>query len=314
MAKPERAPVESWRERAAREVTVVIPAFRNVPYLPAAIQSALHAPVASVVIADDGCGVEERSIFARLEAEHGRRVRVLRSDHQRGIATNLNEAIRRVQTPYFVRLDCDDVLYPGHVESAFRVLVERPSLAAVAGRECRIDAEACLDFRRVALPAYRPDPQPRIMLGVDAFRFALTWDPNPCSSGTIFRKTAFDDVGGFSTKVPWGEDWEIWFRFALRWELAYLDSPAALYRIHQGATTSQLVRDERSCYGYDWMYRRAAKLCPYSDLHPLLRRKFFRVARLYAGAASRHARRGRWEALACCGRAAQTLLAAWRPI
>jgi glycosyltransferase involved in cell wall biosynthesis len=311
LTKLNSPPVDRWQERASREVTVVIPAFGNLPYLAAAIQSALQAPVAAVLIADDGCGPAEREVFARFQAEHRPRVRAIRSDTQRGIAANLNEAIRRVQTPYFVRLDCDDVLYPGHVEAAFRLLAERPSLAAVAGRECRIEAADCLDFRRLVVPAYRPDPTPRILLGLDAFRFALTWDPNPCSSGTVFRKAAFDDVGGFNTNVPWGEDWEIWFRFALRWEVAYVDSPSALYRIHPAATTSTLVREERLCHGYDWMYRRAAKLCPYPDLHPQLRRAFLRVARLYAGAGWRQARRGHWRSLAYCSRAAQTLFTAW---
>jgi glycosyltransferase involved in cell wall biosynthesis len=306
----ERAVTVSWRERAERELTVVIPSFRNLPYLPAAIRSALSAPAAEVLIADDGCGDAERDVFARLAAEHRPRLRVLRSDIQRGIAANLNEAIARVRTPYFVRLDCDDVLYPGHVEAAFQLLAERPSLAAVAGRERRIGSRDFLEFRAGALPPYEPDPNPLILFGQDAFRFAVEWNPNPCSSGTVYRTRAFDDAGRFNQKVPWGEDWEIWFRFAQSWELAYLDAPSALYRIHEAATTSRYLREERICYGYDWMYRRAARLNPYPDLRPVLRRALLRVARLYTAAAWRQARRLRWESLACCGRAVSALAAA----
>lgn len=305
--QPERVPGLDWRERALREVSIVMPAFRNVRYLPAAIESALHAPAASVLIADDGCGQAERDVFTRFEAEHRPRLRVIRSDTQRGIATNLNDAIRRVRTPYFIRLDCDDILYPGHVEAAFRLLAERPGLAAVAGREIRITSEDHLDFRPSRLPAYRPDPHPQIVSGPDAFRFGLAWNPNPCSSGTIFRVAAFRDVGGFDANVPWGEDWEIWFRLAQRWALAYLDSPAALYRIHAGATTSLHTRENRLCYGYDFMYRRAAQLCPYPELNPQIRRAFVRVARLYAGAAVRRALRLQWRSVACCGMAARAL-------
>lgn len=312
LREPSRAAVGDWRERAAREVTIVIPAFRNLPFLPAAIESALDAPAASVLIADDASGPEEQRVFARFQEKHGARLRVGRSDTQRGIQTNLNEAIRRVRTPFFVRLDCDDVLYPGHLENAFRLMAERPSLALVAGREHRISAEDCLDFKRFGIPEYRPDPNPRILFGQEAFRFAIAWNPNPCSSGTMYRKAAFDDAGGFNPNVVWGEDWEIWFRFAQRWDMAHVDAPAALYRIHDGATTSLYVREERICYGYDWMYRRAVKLCSYPELRPQLRRALLRTARLYGGAAWRLGARRPWRSAACCGRSALSFLAAWR--
>jgi glycosyltransferase involved in cell wall biosynthesis len=309
--QPDRAPTVSyWRECAMREVTVVIPAFRNLPYLAAAIESALHAPAAAVLIADDACGDAEREVFTRFQEAHRPRLRIIQSDTQRGIAANLNEAIGRVRTPYFVRLDCDDVLHPEHVVAAYRLLAENPDLAAVAGGAVRIGGDEHLDFQPGTLPPYRPDPNPRILRGVDAFRFALVWDPNPSSSGTVFRAAAFHDVGAFNPKVPWGEDWEIWFRFAQRWDVAYMDAPSALYRIHPSATTSLYTRESRLCYGYDFIYRRAAKLCPYPDLKPQFRRAFLKTARLYAGAAFRNARRLRWESLKCCGRAAQSLAAA----
>ena len=299
-----------WRELAARDVTIIIPTFRNVRYLPAAFESALHAPAAAVIIADDGCGLAEREVIARFEAEHGPRLRALPSEVQRGIAANLNEAIRRVRTPYFARLDCDDVLYPGHIEEAYRLLVEQPDVAAVAGGAVRIGSEENLEFRAGSLAPYRPDPAPRILRGVEAFRFALEWNPNPSSSGTVYRTAAFHDVGDFNPRVPWGEDWEIWFRFAQRWDLAYMDAPSALYRIHARATTAEFSREDRLCFAYADIYSRAARLCPYPDMKPDFRRAFLRVARLYAGSALRRARRLRWDSLVCALRAAQALATA----
>jgi glycosyltransferase involved in cell wall biosynthesis len=303
-------PAGHWRECAARDVTIIIPTFRNVRFLPAAFESALNAPAAAVIVAEDGCGLAEREVIARFEAAHGPRLRMLPSETQRGIAANLNEAIARVRTPFFVRLDCDDLLYPGHVEEAYRLLVERPDLAAVAGSAIRIGADEHLQFRAESLPAYRPDPFPRILRGVEAFLFTLQWSPNPSSSGTVYRTAAFHDVGAFNPRVPWGEDWEIWFRFAQRWDVAYLDAPSALYRIHPQATTAQFSREDRLCFAYHDIYNRAARLCPYPDLKPHFRRAFLRVARLYAAAAFRRARQLRWDALICAGRAAQAVATA----
>ena len=302
--------VGKWQERAARDVTIVIPTFQNVRYLAAAFESALGVPSAAVIVADDGCGSAEREVIARFDRRHGPRFRALPSELRRGIAANLNEAISRVRTPYFVRLDCDDVLYPGHVEEAYRLLVEQPDLAAVAGGAIRIGSEEHLQFRAEAFPTYRPDPSPLILRGVEAFQFALQWSPNPSSSGTVYRTAAFHDVGAFNPKVPWGEDWEIWFRFSRRWDIAYMDAPSALYRIHRDATTTQYGREDRLCFAYDDIYSRAARLCPYPDLKPHFRRAFLRVARLYAAAAIRRARRLRWDSLICANRAARALASA----
>jgi glycosyltransferase involved in cell wall biosynthesis len=299
-----------WRECAARDVTIIIPTFRNVRFLAAAFESALDAPCAAVIVADDGCGPAEREVIARFEAQYGARLRTLPSESQRGIAANLNAAIARVRTPFFVRLDCDDVLYPGHVEEACRLLVEQPDVAAVAGSAVRIGAEEHLQFRAESLPAYRPDPSPLILRGVEAFRFALQWSPNPSSSGTVYRTAAFHDVGAFNPRIPWGEDWEIWFRFVGRWDVAYMDAPSALYRIHPQATTAQFSQEDRLCFAYHDIYSRAARLCPYPDLKPNFRRAFLRVSRLYAAAALRRARGLRWDSVICAGRAAQALAAA----
>jgi hypothetical protein len=89
-----------------------------------------------------------------------------------------------------------------------------------------------------------------------------------------------------------------------------MDVPSALYRIHPEATTVQFSREDRLCFAYHDMYRRAARLCPYPDLKPHLRLAFLRVARLYAAAAIRRARRLKWDSLLCAGRAAQAVATA----
>src|SRR4051794_29746992 len=75
-----------WRKRANEELTIVIPAYNCAAYLRMAVESCLHGPAAQVLIADDGSGPELRRVAATLEAEHPKRVRVLRSDIRRGTA------------------------------------------------------------------------------------------------------------------------------------------------------------------------------------------------------------------------------------
>lgn len=299
----------SWRRRAQEELTIVIPAYQCAQYLPAAVDSALHGPAAVVLIADDGSGPELAALADALAVRNPKRVRVLKSATTRGTARNLNEAVGYVETPFFAKLDGDDVLLPGYLETIFPVIASRPSLGLIGGHELRITADEAMDFVPALLPKIRK-ASPKIMSGAEAFRFILKWSPNPCSSGAIYRTDAFREVGGYDEHIKWGEDWEIWLRFAQRWEVAYANVNSALYRIHQQSATATEARRNRLCYGYDAVFRRAAELCDDPEVRPMLRRAFFGVAKSYAGAASREARRSGKESLTCCRQALRALSSA----
>ncbi len=291
---------EGWRSRAGRELTVIVPAHRCAAYLPVAAASVLHGPAGRVLIAVDGGDDATLEVARQLEADHPKRVRVLNSPVARGAAKNVNDATTHVETPYFAKLDGDDVLLPGFIESAFPIIASRPRLAVVAGHEMRMDADEVMDFCPDLLPRARAIQRLRVMDGAEAYRFILQWNPNPCSSGAIYRTDAFREVGGYDQQIAWGEDWEIWLRFAKEWEVGYTATASALYRIHQQSVTANSATSNRLCYGYDAVYRRAAEICHDPEVLPMIRRAFFGVAKHYMGAASREARRSRKESLSRC--------------
>ncbi len=294
------------------QLTILIPTFRCAAYVPAAVASALSTPVGRILIADDGSDPDTLAVVEGIAAANPGRIRVLASAENRGTAANLNQAVDQVQTPFFSKLDGDDVLIPGYLEKAFPIIASRPRLAVLAGHELRIGADEALEFRPELLPKARDRAAPTIMSAAEAFRFIIRWNPNPTSSGVIYRTAAFREVGGFDREIKWGEDWEIWLRFAKRWEVGYIDAASALYRIHQQSTTAATTRQNRLCYGYDAVYRRAAELCDDPDIFPLVRRQMFYVAKLFVGAAARQLRISRRDSLECCRHAAQALSIAVR--
>jgi hypothetical protein len=207
-------------------------------------------------------------------------------------------------------LDGDDVLIPGYLEAVFPIIASRPRLGLISGHELRIEANEVMEFRPELLPSVRGVVEPRIMTSTEAYRFILSWNPNPCSCGTIYRTDAFRQIGGYDSHIKWGEDWEIWLRFAREWEVGYVNMNSALYRIHQDSATAAGVRMNRLCYGYDAVFRRAAEICKDPEVVPLIRRALFGVAKGYVGAAGREARRSRKDSLTCCRQALRALSAA----
>jgi glycosyltransferase involved in cell wall biosynthesis len=301
---------ESWRGRIERDLTIVIPAYNCDSYLAAAVESALHTPAGCVLLADDRSDAPTRQVMSSLAARHPGRVRLLHSSVQRGTAMNLNRAVEHVETPYFAKLDADDVLIPGYIEAAFPLIASTPEIGILAGRELRIGADEVLEFKPELLPRFRSSQQPKIMAGAEAYRFILTWSPNPCSSGTIYRTDTFRSAGGYDAHIRWGEDWEIWLRIAQRSLVAYWGANSALYRIHQASTTAAVARENRLCYGYEAVFRRAAELCHDPEVRPLLRRAFLGVAKLFAASASRQLWQSRGLSLDCCRQALRALSSA----
>lgn len=298
----------SDEQRTTREqLTIIIPAYRCGKYLPTAVASALDTPAREILIADDGSSAEELAVARRLETENPGRVRVLSSPKTRGVSTNMNEAAEQVETPFFAKLDGDDVLIPGYLEAFLPVIAARPDLAVLAGHELRIGADEVMEFRPDLLPRARRNAHLRVLQGAEAYRFIVKWSPNPTSSGVIYRTAAFREVGGFDTGIEWGEDWEIWLRFARRWAVAYVDAPSALYRIHDQSATATATRQSRLCYSYDAVYRRAAELCDYPEVLPIIRHRMFGVAKLYAAAAARRLRLSGRDSFDCCRNAARAL-------
>src|SRR5262249_35689187 len=226
------------------QLTIIIPALNCSEYLPAAAASAIHSPAGRIWIADDGSNPDALAVAARVAAAHPDRIRLLASPLTRGTATNMNEAAKLVETPYFTKLDGDDVLIPGYLESAFPIIAAKPRLAILAGHDTRIAADEAVEFRPELLPGARPG-EVRIMRAAEAYKFIVVWDPNPCSSGVIYRTEAFRQIGGYDSRIQWGEDWEIWLRFGAGWEVGHLHAPSALYRMHQQPPTAAARRQNR---------------------------------------------------------------------
>jgi glycosyltransferase involved in cell wall biosynthesis len=289
-----------------RDLTAIISTFRCAAYLPAAIESALHTATAAILVAEDGSGLEEPRIAERYAKEYPDRVRLLRSRRRRGAAKNVNEAVERVETRFFLKLDGADVLIPGYVEAAFRTIAARPALAVIAGLEQTARPDETLAFQPDLLGRFPAGLEPKILSGANALRFILSWNPGPCPSGVIYRTAAFRKAGGFDPALKWGEDWEIWLRLSRQGDIACYEAPAALFR----ADERSVIARRRRCFGFDAVVRGAATTCSHPELRPLLRRAFVRAAGMYAKLAARRLVQFRKGALLCSCCALRALVAA----
>jgi Glycosyl transferase family 2 len=116
-----------------RAVSVGVPIFRDVRFLPECVESILSQELEpiEVVLVDDGSGSEEVDQVLEELAGSDARIRVIRGEH-RGVCVARNAALQEMTGDSFVFVDSDDLLLPTFLSSCASVLRTSPDIWAVA--------------------------------------------------------------------------------------------------------------------------------------------------------------------------------------
>jgi len=203
-------------------VSVVIPCFNYGHYVEQAIRSVLSQTFTNLeIIVVEGGSTDGTTpqILRALEQRGLPRTRFVYRTESHLAGDNRNFGIALARGQYVCCLDADDLIKPTYVEIAV-------FLAEFAGYDMVYPSVTCFE-------------------GSD-FRWLLcdpTWpeiaDGNQASTVAIFRKTAWEHVGGFR---DWGkgdrhvpEDWEFWVRLIGHgFRGKSIREPLMLYRVHHG--------------------------------------------------------------------------------
>lgn len=203
----------------ALDVTVVIPAYNRGDCVERAVNSALHqrpSPPSEVIVVDDA-SVDDT--VQRAEAAGARVIR-LATNGRAGNARNIGA--REAQTRWLTFLDSDDLLLPEALGSLYPhagpySVVAGVSLIRELGRPDRVHGTAAI------VPEVIDDPRRVIFPG----------NPFPASGGLI-SKDALLDVGGYSTTLRYGEDFDLWIRLVERQPALLVNVPVVIYNRHAG--------------------------------------------------------------------------------
>lgn len=179
-------------------------------------------PDVEIVVVDDGSTDETpRAVEPYLD-----RIRYVRQENA-GRSAARNRGIREAHGEFVSFLDSDDRWLPHKLERAIDALRPRSAAGMVHGQVEVIDDEgrplrASTDFhQRLWREAHRR--------GATYAGYAL--ECRCFSSTTTFRREAFDRVGLYDESLAL-DDYELYLRIALDYEIVFLDEPLAEYRFH----------------------------------------------------------------------------------
>ena len=215
-------------------VSVVIPCFNSLRYLPETLDSVLDqrmpAGVAGyeVVLVDDG-GDDDLTGWASTRGDD--RVRVVRQENA-GVSAARNRGIAESTGELIAFCDSDDLWTPTTLDALVGCFTRTPHIGLAHGWYDVIDADGRPTGRvtRSELEGHVWDQ--------------LVLDNPIAASGVMVRREVFDALGGFSQNRDRFridvEDWELWIRIAATWPIGLARQVVAHHRRHDANSSTDV--------------------------------------------------------------------------
>lgn len=210
-------------------VSVVMSIYKEAELLPAAIESVLKQTFRDFefIIISDGAS-EDCQQIARSYAEKDSRIHLIHQNNQ-GLTIALIRACKEARGEFIARQDADDWSAPDRFNEQIRLLDSDPSLGLVSSWFDLVGPEAEL------LNTIKGSRDPKV-----ATHELREGRKIPGHGSLMFRKSLYEECGGYRSEFYFVQDWDLWFRMAERMTIAYV--PKVLYRhlLHTKSITGSL--------------------------------------------------------------------------
>jgi glycosyltransferase involved in cell wall biosynthesis len=199
------------------QVTVVIPAYNAMTYLPETVNSALAQSFTDfeLLIVNDG-STDRLSTWAATLSDP--RVRLISQANQ-GVSAARNTGIREAQGQYIAFLDADDLWAPTKLEQQVRCLQANSNVGVVYTWTLLVDEVGQPTGRIFASEAEG-----------NVWQQFLDTDVISNASSAMVRRDCFEKVGNFDRTLTSAEDLDLWLRIATHYSFAVIKQPLTLYR------------------------------------------------------------------------------------
>jgi glycosyltransferase involved in cell wall biosynthesis len=209
-------------------VDVIVPCYEYGHFLQECVESALTqgGVQVRVLVIDDASPDDTAEVAARLAAGD-ERVLFRRHTVNLGHIASYNEGLAWVGGDYTVVLDADDVLAPGALLRATRLMDDHPEVGLTYGR-VRYTREPGFEASDAAA-----DYTWRVSGGSEWIERVCSTGPNPVSHPTAVVRTSLQKtIGGYRPELPHAGDMEMWLRFAARGSVGFIEADQACHRLH----------------------------------------------------------------------------------
>jgi glycosyltransferase involved in cell wall biosynthesis len=201
------------------KVSVVIPAYNAMTYLPKTLDSVLQQTCTDfeILIVNDGSTDEIAAWFATVTDD---RVRLISQANQ-GLPGARNTGITEAKGEYIAFLDADDLWAPTKLEQQVQCLDAQPEVGLVYAWTLLIDRHGN-STGTVTAAQVEGNVWEKLLLG----------DVVGSGSAATVRRSCFDRVGLFDPELTSIEDCDMWVRIAAEYPFAVIKEVLVYYRQH----------------------------------------------------------------------------------
>jgi len=204
-------------------ISAVIPSLNQGTFIARAVRSLLAQddPALEILVIDGGSSDRTR---AELEPFRNRLAAFV-SEPDGGQADALRKGFTLARGDLFCWLNADDVLLPGALATLRTALDRDPRAPFAHGGRVFIDERDRVRSHR-RLPWSSP-------------YFLIRW-PWMHQETCLFRRSAYEAVGGIDTSLGFALDYDLFSRMLARAPATYVDRPLGGFRWHAGSKTVRL--------------------------------------------------------------------------
>jgi glycosyltransferase involved in cell wall biosynthesis len=196
-------------------VSIVTPTHNREKYIPETVNSVLAQTYSNIeyIVIDDGSTDNTLEVLEKYKG----RLKV-ESHGNIGQVRTLNKAWKQCNGKYIGYLSSDDILYPEAVEKLVAILENDRSIVCAFPDSSLIDEFSQVVKKNVCHP----------------FDLAETLITQECyiGPGALFRKDAFEKIGGWRTDLRLAPDREFWIRMSSIGRIEMCHTVLAGYRTH----------------------------------------------------------------------------------
>jgi cellulose synthase/poly-beta-1,6-N-acetylglucosamine synthase-like glycosyltransferase len=215
------------------KISVCVPTFNSAAYIRDCLESVLIQKGAEfeLIVSDNA---SEDGSWEIIRSFSDPRVRVFRSEQNRGMAANFNRTLHSASGEYVKLLCADDLLEPGALELQARFLDENPEITMVTGATRLIDSNS----KVCGVKRYFGRPVKIDALNLRALSLIhgnVVGEP----SAVLFRRETWLRAGPFRTGLATLIDLDMWLRLSRGGGVGYLPLPLCRIRRHALSMTTQ---------------------------------------------------------------------------